>query len=68
MAKVFYCNDLVPGCGFEARGNSTEEVLAEIVDHIATAHNMSDISEQIVTTVCQAIHDEVRVRARAAGR
>ncbi len=67
MAKVLYCNDLVPGCRFEARGDSEEEILAEVVDHIATAHNMADISDEILAMVRKAIHEEVRVRSRAAG-
>ena len=67
MAKVLYCNDLVPGCKFEARGDSEEEILAEVVDHIATVHNMADISDEILAMVRNAIHEEVRVRARAAG-
>ncbi len=67
MAKVLYCNDLVPGCKFEARGDSDEEILAEVVDHIATVHGMADISDGILAMVCKAIHEEVRVRSRAAG-
>ncbi len=67
MAKILYCNDLVPGCKFEARGDSEEEILAEVVDHIATVHNMADISDEILAMVRNAIHEEVRVRARAAG-
>jgi len=65
MAKVLYCNDLVPGCKFEARGNSEEEVLGEIADHISTVHHMEDISDEILEMVCKAIHEEVRVRYRA---
>jgi predicted small metal-binding protein len=67
MAKVLYCNDLVPGCKFEARGDSEEEILAEVADHIATAHHMVDISDQILEMVRAAIHEEVRVRSRGAG-
>ncbi len=67
MAKVLYCNDLVPSCRFEARGDSDEEILAEIADHIATVHGMADISDGILAMVSKAIHEEVRVRARAAG-
>jgi predicted small metal-binding protein len=67
MTKVLYCNDLVPGCKFEARGDSQEEILAQIADHIATVHNMVDISDQILEMVCKAIHEEVRVRSRGAG-
>jgi predicted small metal-binding protein len=67
MSKVLYCNDLVPGCKFEAHGDSEEEVLAAIVDHIAAVHNMTEISEEILAMVCGAIHEKVRTRARAAG-
>ncbi|HYL84992.1 MAG TPA: DUF1059 domain-containing protein [Candidatus Angelobacter sp.] len=67
MTKVLYCNDLVPGCKFEARGDSEEEILAEVADHIAIAHNMTDISDPILAMVCRAIREEVRVRGRGAG-
>ncbi len=67
MARVLYCNDLVPGCKFEARGDSDEEILGEIADHIATVHGMADISDGILAMVCKAIHEEVRVRSRGAG-
>lgn len=67
MAKVLYCNDLVPGCKFEAHGETEEEILAEAADHIATVHNMTDISPEILAMVCKAIHEEVRVRSRSAG-
>ncbi len=64
--KVLHCNDLVPGCKFEARGVCDEEVIAEYADHIATAHNMMDISDEILAIVCRAIHEEVRVRSHSA--
>jgi predicted small metal-binding protein len=67
VSKVLYCNDLVPGCKFEAHGDSEEEILAAAADHIATAHNMTDISDEILAMVCGAIHEEVRTRTRAAG-
>jgi predicted small metal-binding protein len=63
MAKVFYCNDLVLGCKFEARGNSEEEVLAEIADHIAVAHNAVNISDEVLARISLAIQEEVRIRA-----
>lgn len=67
MARVLYCNDLVPGCTFEARGDSDEKILAEVADHIATVHGMTDISDGVLAMVVRAIHEEVRVRGRAAG-
>jgi len=63
---VLYCNDLVPGCTFEAHGDSQEEIMAAAADHIATVHNMTDISEEILAMVCAAIHQEVRTSTRAA--
>jgi predicted small metal-binding protein len=66
MAKVLYCNDLVPGCKFEARGNSEEEVLAEIADHIAISHNLMDLSDEILEMISKAMQEEIRVRAARA--
>ena len=63
MAKVFYCNDLVPGCKFEARGNSEEEVLADVADHIAIAHNTVSISDEILAMISKAIQEEIRIRS-----
>ncbi len=66
MAKVLYCNEFVPGCKFEARGVCEEEVIAEFADHIAAAHNIFEISDQVLAMICKAIHEEVAVPARAA--
>ena len=62
MAKVLYCNDLVPECKFEARGDSEEEVLADIADHIAIAHNTVSISDEILEMISKAIQEEIRTR------
>lgn len=66
MAKILHCNDLVPGCRFEARGICDEELIAEFADHIATAHNMFEISDEVLGMICKAIHEEARVRTRFA--
>jgi len=66
MAKVLQCNDLVPGCKFEARGICDEEVIADFADHIATAHDMFEISDEILVMISKAIHEEMRPRVRFA--
>lgn len=66
MPKVLYCNDLVPGCKFEARGNSEEEVLAEIADHISIAHHMVNLSDEILAMISQATQEDIRVRGARA--
>ena len=68
MAKVLHCNDVVPGCKFEARGKDEEELIAEYADHLATAHNTPEISEEILAMVSKVILEDHRSRGRAAGR
>jgi len=68
MAKVLYCNDVVPWCRFEARGESEKELIAEYGDHLATAHNMPEISEEILAMVSKTMLEEVRGPGRAAAR
>lgn len=46
MAKVLKCGDLNPGCTFEARGNSEDEVLKQAAEHARTRHNMKEISPE----------------------
>ena len=65
MAKVLYCNDLVPGCKFEARGMCEEEVIAEFANHLGATHNVLEVSDQVLAMISKAIREEVRVRARA---
>jgi predicted small metal-binding protein len=66
VSKALYCHGLVPGCKFETHGESEEEIVAKAADHVATVHNMTDISDEILATVSAAIHEEVRNRTRAA--
>ena len=40
--------------------------MAEIADHIAIAHNMVNISDEILEMISKAIQEEVRVRAARA--
>ena len=67
MAKVFRCNDLMPGCSFEARGNSEEEVLAQAAEHAKTAHNLSEIPDEMLSQVRGAIREDDQTQAQKAG-
>ena len=58
MTKVLKCGDVVPGCNFEMRGNSEDEVLKKADDHAKTAHNMQNMSPEVLSKVRNAIHDE----------
>jgi predicted small metal-binding protein len=67
MAKVLRCNDLMPGCPFEARGDSEESILAQAAEHAKTAHNLSDIPEEMISKVRGAIHEDDQASAQKAG-
>jgi len=67
MAKVLRCNDLMPGCPFEARGNSEESVLAQAAEHARTAHSMTEISQEMISKVRGAIRDDDQASAKRAG-
>jgi predicted small metal-binding protein len=66
MAKVLRCNDLMPGCPFEARGDSEESVLAQAAEHAKTAHNMADIPEEMISKVRGAIREDEQASAQTA--
>jgi predicted small metal-binding protein len=65
MTKVLRCNDLMPGCTWEGRGDTETEILMQAAEHAKTAHNLSDISPEMISQVRGAIKDEDQ--AQAAG-
>jgi predicted small metal-binding protein len=67
MAKVLRCDEFVPGCPFEARGASEEEVLMQAADHGKTAHGMTEMPLEMVSKVRAAIRDEEQASGQAAG-
>ena len=67
MAKVLKCNDLNPGCSFEARGNTDEDVLKKAAEHAKLAHNMKEIPPGLLDKARSAIRDEGEARGQKAG-
>ena len=66
MAKVLRCNDIMPGCPFEARGDSEESVLAQAAEHAKSAHNLTDIPEEMISKVRGAIREDEQASAQTA--
>ena len=66
MAKVLKCSDVNPGCDFEIRGNSEDEVLRKAAEHAKTAHNMQSIPPDLLSKARGAIRDEA-TGAKKAG-
>jgi predicted small metal-binding protein len=67
MGKVLNCGDVKPGCDFEIRGNSEEEVLQKAAEHAKTDHGMDSIPPDVMDKVRGAIHDEAEPAANVAG-
>jgi predicted small metal-binding protein len=58
MAKVLRCNDLMPGCPYEAKGATEGEVLAQAAEHAKTVHGISEIPAGMIPQIKGAIRDE----------
>lgn len=58
MTKVLRCNDLVPGCPFEARAATESEILAQASEHARNAHGLAEIPPAMLPQIKGAIEDE----------
>lgn len=57
MTKVLKCADLVPGCDFEARGDTEDEILQAAAAHAKNDHAMA-VTPALVEQVKAKIRDE----------
>jgi predicted small metal-binding protein len=55
--KYIRCRDVGVDCDFEARGATTEEVLAQCAQHAKTDHGMDEIPPELAEKVRAAIQD-----------
>ncbi|MEV8467721.1 DUF1059 domain-containing protein [Fluviibacterium sp. DFM31] len=56
MTKVLKCGDLMPGCDFEARGATEDEILQKAAAHAKEAHGIEPTPE-LVEKVKSLIQD-----------
>lgn len=57
MTKVLKCGDLMPGCAFEARGETADEVLQKAAAHAKNDHQV-EVTAELAAKVRSAIRDE----------
>ena len=67
MRRVLRCDDLNPGCTFEAWGYTDEDVLKKAAEHAKTVHKMSEIPPDVLDKARSAIRNEGKARAQKAG-
>jgi predicted small metal-binding protein len=58
MAKVIRCREVGVDCDFEARAESTEELMQMAAEHARNDHGMSEIPPELAAKVQSAIKDE----------
>jgi len=57
MAKILRCNDLFPGCPYEAHGANDEEVLSQGAEHAVSAQHVPEITPELLARIRNAIRD-----------
>ncbi len=60
MTKLLRCRDVGFECDAEVRGDSNEEILAQVVEHARDAHGVSEVPEAVVQRAIAAIREEQR--------
>ena len=45
MAMLFRCNEVVPGCAAEIRGETQDEVMRQVAAHVREVHRLPMDSE-----------------------
>ena len=58
MAKVLRCSDVGFECDGLIRAETEEEVLKQAAEHAREAHNLREMTDEVVEKVRGAIRDE----------
>jgi predicted small metal-binding protein len=58
MGKILRCKDVGMDCDAEIRAETEEEILTQAAEHAEKVHDMTEISEEQLAKVKEAIHDE----------
>ncbi|GMR05049.1 MAG: hypothetical protein BMS9Abin23_0977 [Thermodesulfobacteriota bacterium] len=58
MAKAIRCRDIGVECDFEARAETEEELMGKMQEHARKGHGMTDIPEEMVKKLKEAVRDE----------
>jgi predicted small metal-binding protein len=64
--KSISCRSVGVDCDFEARGETTEEVMRKCTEHARKEHGMTEISAELAEKVRASIRD-VPARSRGGG-
>jgi predicted small metal-binding protein len=57
MSKHLSCDNVVPGCGFEASAPNEEELLRQVTAHAEHDHGVKEVTPELAAKVKSAIQD-----------
>lgn len=57
MSKYIECRDLFPDCEFRVQADSEAELLKKVAEHAASAHGLTEISEDTMSKVKGCVRD-----------
>jgi predicted small metal-binding protein len=57
MAKVIECGAVVPGCNFVIHGVDEAEIMVKMAEHLASAHDVQHLSDQLKARIRATIRD-----------
>jgi predicted small metal-binding protein len=66
VSKVLKCGDVHPGCKFEARGNTDEEVLRAASEHAKKEHNLTEVRPEDLEKARKLIREDEGRKAAGA--
>jgi predicted small metal-binding protein len=55
MTKHIACNDVVPGCAFEASAATEDELITRVKDHAQAQHGVGEVTPELAAKVKAAI-------------
>jgi len=55
MPFSFKCADIGMKCGFQATGDTMDQLMAKVGDHAKQAHNMTSIAPDVMAKIRAAI-------------
>lgn len=55
--KEVHCGEFIAGCPHISRGETTEELMANVRDHARSQHGMTEINEQLRAEILRSVKE-----------
>jgi predicted small metal-binding protein len=55
--KEVHCGEFIAGCPHISRGETTEELMANVREHARREHDLTEINEQLRTEILRSVKE-----------